>query len=316
MKGFITSLLSSLLVSSLFTSTPVSYFRNMVFKPYEKTNVYQFDLEFAYPVGGAMTLEVRLSNGDYERALVFGLNVSQSTFVRTNVNLYPYLFDSTGSALLHFRAYRNQFESTLQVRLYEKESKPYVITNDVLSIGSNKPTAEVNAFGVVTYRHETIALKGFQSIIVEPYYYAMHFRYWSLTNHHAWKMPMTFIPTLRITTRHPAFTLIDQQRRINKLLKIQFKLIGQEWVSDIHESLYVDPKTLYPSHVAYEDYVATDLLFFPLNDFSSLQRIYFEMAIVVHAVHTYVLTYAFSYETLKPLIGPCYVARYCVGVRG
>ena len=316
MKWLLLSILASqLMVASLFQSTPVSYFRHMQFKPYEMNQAYVFDLEFAYPNGGNMTLEVRLTNVAYDRALVLALNVTNASLVQTSVTIFSYLFDTSGSFLLHFRAYRNQFESTLQLRVYERESKSYLVTDELLTVGSNKPTAEVNAFGVITYRHESIMLNGFNSLIVEPYYYAMHFRYWSLKNNHVWQPSLMIIPSLRIETRHPAFTLIDQTRRINKLLSIRFERLDATWVSRLNQLLYVDPQTLYPSSTPYEEYIETDVLFLPLNEFTTLKTIRFQLSITIEALHKYSLTYAFTYETLKPLLGPCHLARFCVGVR-
>ena len=315
MKWILHSLVASLLILGAFNqSTPVSYFRNMKFIPYEMTKTYGFDLEFAYPSGGNMTLDVRLSNATYDRALVLGLNVTNATLVRLPVTIFSYLFDASGSFMLYFRAYHNQFESTLQLRVYERETKSYGVTDDLFTVGSNKPTAEVNANGVVIYRHETLTLLGFTSLIVEPYYYAMHFRYWSLSNNHSWKANMMIYPTLRIESRHPAFTLIDQPRRINKLLSLQFEPKDNLMASSLNQSLYVDPETLYPSSIHYESFIETDLLFLPLNDFATLNTIRFVMVINIQAIHVYALTYAFTYETLKPLIGPCHLARYCVGV--
>jgi|688.fasta_scaffold46120_5 hypothetical protein len=315
MKWFWHSFISSIiLLTSWYQATPVSYFRNMRWEPYVKNQTYLFNLEFAYPPGGPMAIEVRLSNTVYNRALIIALNMNASTLIQTPVVIYPYLFDQSGSLMLYFRAYRNQFESTLQVRVYEKESKNYLIHDQLLSVGSNKPTAEVNAVGVISYRHETIALQGFQSLIVEPYFYAMHFRYWTLKSQHAWKKLTNIHVTFTILSTHPAFILIDPTSQMNKKIGLHFTAEMDVFKSRLREPLYVDLQTLIPSSLVQEGYVETESLFFPINSFASLKTIEFKMDLVVAAIHQYTLTYFFTYETLKPLLGPCYQARYCVGV--
>ncbi len=315
MKWFWHTFISSIiLLTGWYQTTPVSYFRNMRWEPYEKNQTYVFNLEFAYPPGGPMAIEVRLSNTSYNRALIIALNMNASTLVQTPVVIYPYLFDQSGSLMLYFRAYRSQFESTLQVRVYEKESKNYLIDDQLVSIGSNKPTAEVNALGVISYRHETIALQGFQSLILEEYFYAMHFRYWTIKSQHAWKKLSNIHVTFTILSLHSAFILIDQTRQINKKIAVHFTPEMDAFKSTLVQFLYVDPQTLIPSSLVQEGYVETDSLFFPINSFTSLNTIEFRMDLVIAAIHQYTLTYFFTYETLKPLLGPCFQARFCVGV--
>jgi hypothetical protein len=294
--------------------TPSNFrrYQQVMIPPYHPTQSIQATFEFANTYGDDITLTWRISNQKYNRAIIYTQIFSPRSLIQRSLSLPAYLFDGRVSTI-HLQARRANFESSVDLRIFPQAS--YAINQFSTSFSSANTISRIDQLGFIIYEREHLQFDGMPSQQVYSVYGRFDLSPIRIRFLSAIAKEIVFLDARLLIADHQDLEGLPLVQSVYRQLTLQPMLVGQS-IELRMPSLYVHPKTLFPSSIPVTDYVPTNYLFFPMQAYVDLKHHPMRLQLKFYHFHTITLDYEFSYVANKAIFGSCLQSQTCIQIYG
>lgn len=291
---------------------PTAYrrYQNVLIPPYTVTEGTEASFEFFNTYGDDIQLTWRLTNSKYQDLLVYTQAFSPRMVIQKKVNLPGFVFDG-GPTTLRLAAVRSRFTSTVNLTLYPRQD---LTIEDVSQPFYSPPTiTRIDQGGWIQYEREHVSFINMSSRQYHDVYGRFQVSMIQLRMHSMLAQDIQIEYATLLIANHSSLEGLNLGPAGYRQIHLLTVFVG-DTIQFRFPQLYVHPQTLSPSQIPVSGYVPTNTLFFPMDAYASLKALPMILTLSFVHFHHMTLTYRFTYEASKAIIGHCMQSQTCVRI--
>jgi hypothetical protein len=294
--------------------SPSSYrrYQQVMIPPYHPTESIQATFQFANTFADDITLTWRISNQKFFRTLIYTQAFSPRNLIQRTISLPAHLFDGAVSTL-HLQARRANFESSVDLKVYPQTN--YDVAHFSQPFYSSHTISRIDSFGFIIYEREHFHFEGMTGLQSYPVYGRLDLSSIRIRMLAKVATDIVFSNAHLLIADHVDLEGLPLNDAGYRQLTLNPRLVGDR-IDLRFPPLYVHPKTLVPSSIPLQDYVATNFLFFPMRAFEDLRQHGLRLQLQIRHFHTMSFTYEFTYVANKAIFGSCFQSQTCIQIYG
>ena len=294
--------------------SPSSYrrYQQVMIPPYHPTESIQATFQFANTFADDITLTWRISNQKFFRTLIYTQAFSPRNLIQRTISLPAHLFDGAVSTL-HLQARRANFESSIDLHVYPQSS--YLVQQFSHPFYSSHTISRIDSFGYIVYEREHFHFEGMTGLQIYPVYGRFDLSSIRIRMLSKVAKEIVFSNAHLLIANHKDLEGLPLNHSGYRQLTLHPRLVG-DTIELRLPPLYVHPKTLLPSSIPLQDYVATNFLFFPMHAFEDLRNHGLSVHLQLRHFHTVSFIYEFTYVANKAIFGSCFQSQTCIQIYG